>query len=90
MNPGHVLGGGGTVVLGQEQDAVGGGFSGSQAFRGQLTDVRIWNDVRTADKIGNNFDVRLDGSEAGFVTCWRLDEGSGTTVQDPSATWQRP
>lgn len=86
VNQGHVIGDGGTVVLGQEQDTVGGGFQDSQAFLGQLSDVRIWDEVRTAEEVDANYDVRLDGSEAGLVTYWSLNEGSGTTAQDLTAT----
>ena len=35
--------GAGSLVLGQEQDAVGGGFSASQSFVGEITGVNIWN-----------------------------------------------
>ena len=85
VNPGHTLGTSGTVVLGQEQDAPGGGFASNQAFDGEMTDVRIWSDVRTAGEIAANFDVRLTGSEAGLVANWGLDEGSGATAQDQAA-----
>ena len=37
--------GAGSLVLGQEQDSVAGGFSASQSFVGEMTGVNIWNRV---------------------------------------------
>jgi len=37
--------GGGSLVLGQEQDSVGGGFQSSQSFQGSLTNVNVWSYV---------------------------------------------
>ena len=36
---------GGALVLGQEQDSVGGRFDARQSFIGELTDVNIWDHV---------------------------------------------
>jgi hypothetical protein len=38
---GATLDAGGTLILGQEQDSVGGGFESIEAFQGTLYDVRI-------------------------------------------------
>jgi hypothetical protein len=35
--------GGGSFVVGQEQDLVGGGFSNSEAYVGQLTQLNVWD-----------------------------------------------
>ncbi|TNN37137.1 Pentraxin-4 [Liparis tanakae] len=37
--------GGGSVVLGQEQDSVGGGFDPAEGFVGQVAGFRVWNRV---------------------------------------------
>ncbi|CAJ1076444.1 pentraxin-4 [Xyrichtys novacula] len=37
--------GGGSVVLGQEQDTVGGGFDPTEGFAGQVAGFRMWNRV---------------------------------------------
>ncbi|XP_078367115.1 neuronal pentraxin-2-like isoform X2 [Oculina patagonica] len=42
---GHVIRGGGALVLGQDQDSVGGSFEASQSFIGEMTGVNIWNHV---------------------------------------------
>ena len=34
---------GGTLVLGQDQDWVGGGFEASESFQGMLSYVHVWD-----------------------------------------------
>lgn len=59
-------------------------------FTGQLSDVRLWNDVRTTQEIQDNMNSYVVDTEANLVGNWRLDEGSGTTtleqVTDTNAT----
>ena len=40
---GNMIRPGGALVLGQEQDSIGGRFEASQSFIGELTDVNIWD-----------------------------------------------
>eukprot|EP00061_Rhincodon_typus_P016319 g44472.t1 len=42
---GEVVHGGGTIILGQEQDQEGGGFDSQQSFVGELADVNMWDHV---------------------------------------------
>ncbi len=65
---------GGALVLGQDQDSIGGGFSNSEAFQGLLCDLRIWNRVRKADEIYADMRRRLTGQEQGLVGYWPLSE----------------
>lgn len=48
---------GGTLVFGQEQDAVGGGFDAAQAFTGYLGIVRFYSKELTQDEILQNFTI---------------------------------
>ncbi|XP_048414323.1 C-reactive protein-like [Stegostoma tigrinum] len=48
---GKMVRGGGTFILGQEQDSVGGGFDIKQSFAGEITDVNLWDHVLTATEI---------------------------------------
>ncbi|XP_072349585.1 mucosal pentraxin-like [Scyliorhinus torazame] len=41
----------GVVILGQDQDKVGGGFSKKQSFVGELTDLNLWDVVRPVSEI---------------------------------------
>ena len=46
---------GGSLVIGQEQDSVGGGFAASQAFLGTIDEVRVYNRVLSANEIKANY-----------------------------------
>ncbi|XP_041068210.1 serum amyloid P-component-like [Carcharodon carcharias] len=48
---GGIVHGGGAIILGQDQDRVGGGFDWSQSFVGEITDVNMWDHVLTASEI---------------------------------------
>ena len=37
--------GGGVLVLGQEQDSVGGSFDANQSFIGEMAGVNMWDHV---------------------------------------------
>lgn len=43
----------GTLILGQEQDEIGGGFIINEAFRGYLSQVNIWSSILTDDSVSN-------------------------------------
>ena len=82
LSAGQTIPQGGALVLGQEQDSVGGRFDVNQAFRGQMAEVRIWNCVRTPQEIQDNMHDRLTGSEPNLALYWPLNEGEGTTLKD--------
>lgn len=39
------------MVLGQDQDSVGGGFNADESFQGTLLNVNVWNQVLTPEQI---------------------------------------
>jgi len=80
VEPGTGFRDGGVLVLGQDQDSLGGGFEASQAFWGDLDEVRIWDRVRTAEEIEGNRWVRVTGTEPGLVANWSFNDASGLTV----------
>ncbi|XP_073238519.1 neuronal pentraxin-2-like [Porites lutea] len=53
INTGHVIRGGGVLILGQEQDSLGGTFDANQCFIGELTGVNIWNHVINEQEINH-------------------------------------
>lgn len=59
---------GGSLVLGQDQDSVGGGFSASQAFNGILDEVRISDTVRSDDYATTTSNNILDNDAFWFKT----------------------
>ena len=64
---------------------IGGRTALNEEFKGLIDDVRVWNDLRTADEIRENYDQKLSGSESGLAGYWNFDDVSGTTVQDGTA-----
>ncbi|MDJ1179191.1 hypothetical protein PJF56_09965 [Roseofilum sp. BLCC_M91] len=54
-------------------------------FKGQIADLRIWNQVRSPEEIKNRMGQRLTGNESGLVAYWPLNEGSGTTAGDKTS-----
>ena len=79
--------GNGTLVLGADQDSIGGGFQAANVLDGQMTDVRVWNEVRSAEEIADNYDQALNSpaSESTLVANWHLNEGTGTVAKDYSS-----
>ncbi|MFC6221992.1 FG-GAP-like repeat-containing protein [Hymenobacter artigasi] len=53
---------------------------------GAVDEVRVWNVARTAAQISSNKSIGLPGATAGLVAYYRLNEGSGTTVADATAS----
>lgn len=74
---------GGTLVIGQDQDTVDGGYSALQRFSGTLYDVRVFSDVRTATEIRAGHLAELPRTESGLVAHWRFDDWhtDGTTTE---------
>lgn len=58
------IGNGGELLIGQEQDAVLGGFNPSQQLRGTLYDVRIWSEALSAAEIALNAGHKVDPASA--------------------------
>ena len=66
---GAVIKGGGVVVIGQDQDSLGGSFDVLQSFAGLLSHVNVWNFVlRTFALV----DMATGfGTEAGNTIAWK-------------------
>jgi len=73
---------GGTFVVGQDQDTVGGGFQPSQILQGTVGDIRIFNDVRTGAEIADNAFTELSDNEQGLAHYWRAGAGSASALDD--------
>lgn len=66
------------IVLGQDQDSIGWSFQSSQAFHGDLDNIRIWQAVRTPEQIvaglgGRISDPQFEETLAGYWTFNGLD-----------------
>ncbi|KAJ8334386.1 hypothetical protein SKAU_G00400250 [Synaphobranchus kaupii] len=49
----HHIKPGGVIILGQEQDTLGGRFDVTQAFMGEISDLQLWSHVLTSQEIYN-------------------------------------
>ena len=82
LQAGVTLTQGGSLVIGQEQDSVGGGFQLSQAFLGFMDEVRIYSRVLPEGEVLQHYQgVYQNG--AGLIGHWKLDD-IGNTATDSS------
>jgi len=72
---------GGSLVFGQDQENVGGGFDPNQAYGGLLDEVRLWKSVRDPNDIQNDMYRSLKGDEQDLVSYWSFDDLSGRAPQ---------
>lgn len=49
-------------------------------FMGKMDEVRIWNEIRTAEQIEISSHSNLTGTEPELVASWKFDEGAGNEV----------
>lgn len=54
-------------------------------LKGQVDELRFWNDLRTTREIADNFNEQIDPASAGLVANYRFDDASGSVVQDQTA-----
>jgi len=59
---------GGSFVIGQDQDTVGGGFAGNQAYNGLLDEIRLSDDIKSADWIYTTYNTQNDPSSFYNIT----------------------
>lgn len=85
MAKGQIIASGGTTVIAQEQDIVGGRFDEDQAFVGDVTEVNVWGvELSGGDIVAQYHNCRIT---TGSVNKWRdFEEGvrGGTEVIPPS------
>ncbi|MCB2154849.1 hypothetical protein KQI84_08165 [bacterium] len=85
LSAGVPISSGGYLVLAEDQDSLGGGFSASQFYIGDMDEVRVWNDVRSEAEIQANMFKTLSGSDPSLAAYYKFTalEDLGVTV--PSA-----
>ena len=86
LSVGHVIPGGGAMVLGQEQDSEGGGFQSYQSFIGELSGVNVWDYVISSDEISQMSNV-CTAEEGNVITWFDFRSGIRGNVQiiEPSS-----
>ncbi|XP_078607888.1 uncharacterized protein LOC144879900 [Branchiostoma floridae x Branchiostoma japonicum] len=74
---------GGTFILAQDQDTVGGGFAANQAFSGELSQVNLWDRVLSAAEVGADWAAFCNhhGNVIDWATANIQVSGQATTDQ---------
>ncbi|HSD82754.1 MAG TPA: LamG-like jellyroll fold domain-containing protein, partial [Anaerolineae bacterium] len=72
----------GSLVLGQDQNSLGGGFAPARAFKGNLDDIHIWNVALDETQIQNDMLKPLNGDEDGLVLTWSFDAPAAASIPD--------
>ncbi|MFZ5643770.1 MAG: LamG-like jellyroll fold domain-containing protein [Bacillota bacterium] len=54
-------------------------------LKGMFSEARIWNVARTQAEIQANIGVDINPATPGLVACWKMDEGTGTIINDSTA-----
>ena len=49
-------------------------------YEGKIGELRVWDTVRTPADISADAYNTLNGSEAGLLACWRMDDGKGSST----------
>ena len=62
-----------------------GGILGTDSYAGLIDEIRVWDHARSASEISAFQSTKLDGSEAGLVAYWQLDEPGSQTAVDSTA-----
>ncbi len=92
LSKGVPISDGGSFVLGQEQDALAGRFDPAQAFKGEMTEVRLWSVVRQARQIRSTMHRRFTKKDletmGGLVGYWPLNNAPEDFAADLSANSQ--
>ena len=60
---------------------IGKSYDNARWINGYISEVRLWNVVRTKDEIANSI-YTVDPTSAGLVGYWKFDDMTGTTVHD--------
>jgi len=82
--PAGAIDGPGTLVFGQEQDSLGGGFVPSEAMPGEIGDIRIWDTLRSTYEIAANSNIEFENpaDQPGLVANWRPDPANESVILD--------
>ena len=54
---------------------------------GEMSDVRLWNKVRSTTEINSTMSTTLFGNEPGLVANWKMDEGNGIAVAEATGNY---
>lgn len=84
LSPAAPLASGGTVVLGHDQDCLGGCLD--QHLVGVIDDVTVWHVARQPDEIIQAMGTPPNPEHRFLSAYWPMDDGSGAVAQDAAGT----
>jgi len=70
------------IALADTTFTIGNISTASSSFRGDISDVRVWNTARSQTEIQTTMNTRLEGSESNLSYYWPLNEGIGSTTAE--------
>ncbi len=83
---GQTIDPGGTLVLGNEQDRVGGGFDTNPYQTATLYDTRLFSNVRSAIEISASYRSTLPYDESGLIANWTFNDLSSDGIVTDSVS----
>ncbi len=63
------------------------GNRNDQYFRGNISEVEVWDRALSEGEIKQRMYSNLSGNEDGLQQFWKLDEGSGTSIDDKTGNY---
>lgn len=70
----------------EPRNGIGGPGASTNFFKGEISEVRVWNYARSLSEIQNNRCVALDVTlHPGLIAYWLLDEGTGSITGDATS-----
>ncbi|MFT5823178.1 MAG: gliding motility-associated-like protein [Crocinitomix sp.] len=79
--------GGGAPSAGSGADLwIGQDDPTNNTYLGHISQVRIWDDVRTDAEIADNKDITIPGASPNLVGYWEMSEGAGQLAVDLTGT----
>ncbi|KAL9972259.1 hypothetical protein ACROYT_G018536 [Oculina patagonica] len=84
LNKGGKISSGGTTVIGQDQDSLGGGFVAQQSFVGEVTEVNVWNSVLSeSDIVAQSRNCHVTHGSVNWWSQFKDSVHGGVVVQEP-------
>ena len=71
-----------TFINNSSDKLIGSKNGSNEFFTGLIEEMRLWNVARDSIQIRENMHIPLSGTEAGLVSYWQFNEGSGLETRD--------
>ena len=69
-------------ISGSTRDRANAALTSGNHFGGKLSEFVAWNHARTAAQVASDAQSDLQGNEAGLILLYKINEGSGTVLND--------